>query len=107
MQRDAGPVLLRGVQHHLAQRRYDEARPGQEPAVEVKRGTLPECTLTARESEVLGLLAQGCSNRDIGGRLFISETTAKFHVGSLLEKLDATFKQEQSGGKAPAIPERR
>ena len=57
--------------HHLAQRRYDEARPGQEPAVEVKRGTLPECTLTARESEVLALLAQGCSNRDIGGRLQI------------------------------------
>jgi len=80
--------------HHLAQRRHDEARPGQEPVVEVKRGNLPECTLTARESEVLGLLAQGCSNREIGSRLFISETTAKFHVGNILRKLGASSRAE-------------
>ncbi len=80
--------------HHLAQRRHDEARPGQEPAVEVKRGCPSERPLTARESEVLGLLAQGCSNRDIGGRLFISETTAKFHVGNILRKLGASSRAE-------------
>ena len=80
--------------HHLAQRRHDEARPGEEPVVEVKRGSLPECTLTARESEVLGLLAQGCSNREIGSRLFISETTAKFHVGNILRKLGASSRAE-------------
>ena len=80
--------------YHLAQRRHDEARPGREPVVEVKRGNLPECTLNARESEVLGLLAQGGSNREIGSRLFISETTAKFHVGNILRKLGASSRAE-------------
>ena len=43
--------------------------------------------LTSREREVLSLLARGLSNRDIGARLYISETTAKFHVGNILRKL--------------------
>ena len=45
---------------------------------------------TPREKEVLALLAEGASNKDIARRLGISVHTAKFHVGSLLEKLDAT-----------------
>jgi DNA-binding NarL/FixJ family response regulator len=43
--------------------------------------------LTDREQEVLGLIAQGCSNREIAGRLFISELTAKTHVSRVLTKL--------------------
>jgi DNA-binding CsgD family transcriptional regulator len=46
--------------------------------------------LTAREREVLALLAEGASNKTIARRLGISVHTVKFHVGSLLEKLDAT-----------------
>lgn len=46
--------------------------------------------LTPRELDVLALLAEGASNKDIARRLGISVHTAKFHVGSLLEKLDAT-----------------
>jgi DNA-binding CsgD family transcriptional regulator len=46
--------------------------------------------LTPREIEVLGLLAEGASNKLIARRLGISVHTAKFHVGSLLDKLDAT-----------------
>jgi DNA-binding CsgD family transcriptional regulator len=45
--------------------------------------------LTARELEVLTLLADGASNKMIARRLGISVHTAKFHVGSLLDKLDA------------------
>ena len=45
--------------------------------------------LTPRELEVLGLLAEGVSNKAIARRLGISVHTAKFHVGSLLDKLDA------------------
>ena len=45
--------------------------------------------LTPREAEVLGLLAEGASNKAIARRLGISVHTAKFHVGSLLDKLDA------------------
>jgi len=45
--------------------------------------------LTPRELEVLSLLAEGASNKTIARRLGISVHTAKFHVGSLLDKLDA------------------
>lgn len=50
--------------------------------------------LTARELEVLQMLATGLSNRDIGRQLFISETTAKFHVGNILRKLEVTRRAE-------------
>jgi DNA-binding NarL/FixJ family response regulator len=46
--------------------------------------------LTAREGEVLALLAAGASNKAIARRLGISAHTAKFHVASILDKLDAT-----------------
>lgn len=49
---------------------------------------------TEREVKVLELLAHGLSNRDIGGRLFISETTVKFHVRNIMRKLDAASRAE-------------
>jgi len=48
-----------------------------------------EIPLSSRELEVLTLLAEGASNKEIARRLGISVHTAKFHVGSLLDKLDA------------------
>jgi len=48
-----------------------------------------EVALTPRELEVLALLAEGASNKLIARRLGISVHTAKFHVRSLLDKLDA------------------
>ncbi|MFY9838310.1 MAG: helix-turn-helix transcriptional regulator [Xanthobacteraceae bacterium] len=45
--------------------------------------------LTPRELEVLTLLAEGKSNKEIARSLGISVHTAKFHVGALIDKLDA------------------
>lgn len=50
--------------------------------------------LTSRELEVLRLLASGLSNSKIGAELFISETTAKFHVGNILRKLGVSRRAE-------------
>ena len=51
---------------------------------------LAEVELTPRELDVLTLLAEGASNKTIARQLGISVHTAKFHVGSILDKLDAT-----------------
>ncbi len=48
-----------------------------------------DALLTPRELEVLTLLAEGMSNKAIARRLGISVHTAKFHVGTLIDKLDA------------------
>lgn len=50
--------------------------------------------LTAREAEVLQLLAEGLTNRRIGEGLGISEHTAKFHVNAILGKLGARSRGE-------------
>jgi len=50
--------------------------------------------LTAREAEVLGLVAQGLSNRQVGERLYISGKTVSVHVSNVLAKLGASGRTE-------------
>jgi DNA-binding NarL/FixJ family response regulator len=50
--------------------------------------------LTAREIEVLRLLAEGAANKEIAQRLGISDHTVKFHISSILAKLGATSRTE-------------
>jgi two-component system, NarL family, nitrate/nitrite response regulator NarL len=57
-----------------------------EPAIAVE--------LTAREQEVLQLLAEGLPNKAIARRLEISEHTVKFHVNAILGKLNAQSRTE-------------
>ncbi len=47
----------------------------------------PESVLTPREAELLALLTQGLSNRELGRRLFISEATVKTHLAHIYAKL--------------------
>jgi DNA-binding NarL/FixJ family response regulator len=50
--------------------------------------------LTARELEVLAMLAEGLPNREIADRLGVSEHTVKFHISSILDKLGAATRTE-------------
>jgi len=50
--------------------------------------------LTAREAEVLALVAQGLSNRQIGEKLFISGKTVSVHISNLLAKLGVSGRAE-------------
>jgi DNA-binding NarL/FixJ family response regulator len=50
-------------------------------------GTQPSSPLSARELEVLGLIAKGMSNVEIGRVLYVTEATVKTHVARLLAKL--------------------
>jgi two-component system response regulator DevR len=54
----------------------------------------PAGDLTARERQVLALLARGLSNEVIGRELYISASTAKFHVGNVLRKLSVSRRAE-------------
>jgi two-component system, NarL family, response regulator LiaR len=49
---------------------------------------ISELEISKRELEILGLLAEGCSNQEIGEKLFVSLSTVKTHIQNLFEKLD-------------------
>ena len=66
--------------------------------------------LTRREREVLALLAEGRTNRQIADELFISESTAGVHVSNILGKLGVTGRTEAvavafRAGLVPGEPE--
>jgi DNA-binding NarL/FixJ family response regulator len=59
-----------------------------------ERGAAPAPRLTDRELEVLKLVAQGHTNREIADQLFIAENTVKNHVRNILEKLHLHSRME-------------
>ena len=60
----------------------------------VNRGPAPRGPLTARQSEVLALLAERLSNLEIADRLFLSPRTVENHVAAVMTKLDARTRNE-------------
>lgn len=65
-----------------------------------------ELGVTARELEILGLIADGLSNREIATRLFVSENTVKTHSSRLFDKLGARRRTQavQLGQAAGLLP---
>ena len=64
------------------------------PPAAAPRGLPPAPVVTRRELEVLQLVAEGLSNKEVASRLRISEHTAKFHVAKLLQKLGVESRSE-------------
>ena len=80
------------------------ATPGisQESVAETRRASEDERVreqtgLTARELEVLGSVAKGLSNREIGRELFLSDQTVKFHLNKIYRKLGVGNRTEATG----------
>ncbi|HEY7077542.1 MAG TPA: response regulator transcription factor, partial [Solirubrobacteraceae bacterium] len=71
-----------------ARARLHPDEPGAEPGVEPESAEEDPFGLTPRERQVLELLAEGATNREIGARLYMAEKTASVHVSRILSKLD-------------------
>ncbi len=54
----------------------------------------PTESLSGRENEVLALVAEGCTNPEIGAKLSVSENTIRFHLKNIFEKLSVTNRTE-------------
>lgn len=72
----------------------------------IDEARVSEFGITARELEILGLIASGLSNREIADRLFVSENTVKTHSSRLFDKLGAKRRTQavQIGKTARLIP---
>ncbi|MGZ7032395.1 MAG: response regulator transcription factor [Thermoanaerobaculia bacterium] len=68
--------------------------------------SLRDVGLTQREHEILGLIAQGMSNREIGEKLFVSENTVKTHSSRLFDKMQVNRRVQavQKGKDLGLIP---
>lgn len=72
-----------------------EQRPDQDSdRPEIDEQAFERAGISPREREVLELVAQGLSNQEIAGQLFVSESTIKTHVSKLLSKLGARRRTE-------------
>lgn len=72
----------------------------------VNENQLKQRGITKRELEILELIAQGMSNREIAEKLFVSENTVKTHSSRLFDKLDAKRRTQavQIGKEIGLIP---
>jgi DNA-binding NarL/FixJ family response regulator len=65
-----------------------------DPGAEGPNGATPKIGLTPRELEVLRLVADGHSNREIAEKLFITAKTASVHVSNIMAKMDVASRGE-------------
>jgi DNA-binding NarL/FixJ family response regulator len=67
------------------------------------RGSAAETALTARERQVVALIARGMTNREIGTEIYVSENTVKFHVRNVMRKLRVHHRAEVAYAAAKGI----
>ena len=72
-------LIARFIEGEAIARSREEGRPGR-----------PKEVLTPKEKQVLCILTKGCTNKEIGRTLFISEKTVKSHLNSIFRKLNVT-----------------
>ena len=90
----SGLVALHSADADALLDRAADPRASSEAAAAERRGTPAGGVLSVRESEVLALLAEGLANKQIAGRLTISEHTVKAHVAAIFAKLHARTRAE-------------
>jgi DNA-binding NarL/FixJ family response regulator len=94
MEAGAGGYLVKGMPQEMLVNAVKRVHAGGQylppPMSKVLASRMPDSSLSPRESEVLGLLAKGKSNREIANCLGISEATVKCHVSVILMRLDAS-----------------
>src|SRR5207247_1944099 len=84
-----GEEIARAVRTIYRDGSYLDPRIAAKVVAEVRAPRRSSGQLSPRELEVLKLIAEGLSNKEIGRALSITERTAKFHVGSIFVKLGA------------------
>lgn len=88
-------VALRAVQQGESALSRSMTMRVMEELSHTKKNEYPsDLTLTRRELDVLRAIAMGLSNVDIANHLFITENTVKYHVHSILEKLNLSDRKE-------------
>lgn len=90
----AKAYVLKGMNHDVlvnaVRRVYRGRRFLPHAVLETLDSRSPDSTLSPRERQVLALVVDGLSNREIGSRLGISEVTVKRHMGSILVRLEVS-----------------
>jgi len=91
---------------HGALHPHPAGRPEPRAAVRAEGASRPQGSGYARELEILQLIANGMSNREIAEKLFVSENTVKTHSSRLFDKLDAKRRTQavQRGKELGLIP---
>jgi ATP/maltotriose-dependent transcriptional regulator MalT len=105
-------IRLTGPRPRILEREIAVSTPEKPSLVSVPVQFVPNDTkrevlgITRRELEILGLVAQGMSNREIAGKLYVSENTVKTHCSRAFDKLGAKRRTQavQLGKELGLIP---